>query len=40
MKKALSTLALLVMVLSLTGCMDDPDKSSGKLNSSAQINLK
>lgn len=40
MKNALSALALLVFVLSLTGCMDDPDKSSGKLSSSAQVNLK
>jgi hypothetical protein len=40
MKQTLSTLALLVLVFGLTGCMDDPDKSSGKLSSSAQINLK
>jgi hypothetical protein len=40
MNKTLSTLALLALVFSLAGCMDDPDKSSGKLHSSAQINLK
>jgi hypothetical protein len=33
MKKIISLVAVL-MVLGLTGCMDDPNGSSGKLNSS------
>lgn len=34
MKKVLSLIAITVMVVGLTGCMDDPDGSKQKVSSS------
>ena len=34
MKKALSLLAMTLMIVGLTGCMDDPDGSKQKVSSS------
>lgn len=32
MKKALSVLAITLMIVGLTGCMDNPDKSEQRLD--------
>lgn len=37
MKKVLSIVALALMVVGLTGCMDDPDTSKQKVSSSIQL---
>jgi predicted small lipoprotein YifL len=34
MKKVLSLIAMILMVVGLTGCMDDPDGSKQKVSSS------
>lgn len=34
MKKALSVLAMTLMIVGLTGCMDDPDGSNQNVSSS------
>lgn len=35
MKKVLSLLAMTLMIVGLTGCLDDPDGSKEKITSSA-----
>ena len=35
MKKVLSLLAMTLMIVGLTGCLDDPDGSKEKVSSSA-----
>jgi len=37
MKKVLSILAVSAMLIGLTGCMDDPDGSSGKVSSTISL---
>jgi predicted small lipoprotein YifL len=39
MKKVLSILAVALMVVGLTGCMDDPDGSKQKVSHSSSIQL-
>jgi outer membrane lipopolysaccharide assembly protein LptE/RlpB len=39
MKKILTTLAMVAMVVGLTGCLDDPDGSQQRLTSSTSITL-
>ncbi len=38
MKKALAVLAMTLMIIGLTGCMDDPDGSNQNANSSTNNN--
>lgn len=40
MKKLSAFLMMMAVVIGLTGCLDDPDKSSGKLNSAIAISDK
>lgn len=37
MNKILSVLAMALMIVGLTGCMDDPDGSAQKVSSSIQL---
>lgn len=37
MKKTLSVLAMALMIIGLTGCLDDPDKAAQKVSSSIQL---
>jgi hypothetical protein len=37
MKKVLALLAMALMIVGLSGCMDDPDKSAQKLTSSITL---
>jgi protein involved in sex pheromone biosynthesis len=37
MKKILALLAMAVMVVGLSGCLDDPDSSKQKVSSSIQL---
>ncbi len=37
MKKTLSVIAMALMIIGLTGCLDDPDKSAQKVSSSIQL---
>jgi hypothetical protein len=37
MKKVLSILAVSAMLIGLTGCMDNPDGSSGKVSSTISL---
>ncbi len=37
MKKILSVLAMTLMIVGLTGCLDDPDSSAQKVSSSIQL---
>ncbi len=37
MKKVLSVLAIAMMVVGLTGCLDDPDGTKQKLSSSVSV---
>lgn len=40
MKKTLSVLAMALMIIGLTGCLDDPDTSGQKVSSSdISVNL-
>jgi hypothetical protein len=39
MKKVLSLLAMTLMIVGLTGCMDDPDGSQQKVSHSSSIQL-
>ena len=39
MKKVLSLLAMTLMIVGLTGCMDDPDGSKQKVSSPSSIQL-
>ncbi len=37
MNKILSVIAMTLMIIGLTGCLDDPDKSAQKVSSSIQL---
>jgi len=37
MKKVLSVLAVSAMLIGLTGCMDNPDNSSGRVSSTISL---
>jgi len=37
MKKVLSLLAMALMIVGLTGCIDNPDESKQKVSSSIQL---
>jgi hypothetical protein len=37
MKKVLALLAMALMIVGLSGCMDDPDSSKQKLTSSIEL---
>jgi protein involved in sex pheromone biosynthesis len=37
MKKVLALLAMAVMIVGLSGCMDDPDGSKQKVSSSVEL---
>ncbi len=39
MKKVLSVVAITIMIVGLTGCMDNPDGSKQKVSSPASIQL-
>lgn len=39
MKKVLSLLAMALMIVGLSGCMDNPDGSKQKVSSSASVQL-
>jgi hypothetical protein len=39
MKKVLSLLAMTLMIVGLSGCMDDPDASKQKVASSTSVQL-
>jgi len=39
MKKVLSLLAMALMIVGLTGCIDDPDDNKQKVSGSASIQL-
>ncbi len=38
MKKVLALLAMALMIIGLTGCLDDPDGEKQKLSSSIELN--
>ena len=39
MKKVLSLLAMTLMIVGLTGCMDDPDGSKQTVNNQSSVSL-
>ncbi len=39
MKKILTALAMVAMVIGLTGCLDDPDGSQQRVSSSTSVTL-
>ncbi len=40
MKKVLSVLAMSLMIVGLTGCMDDPDDSKQRMKSSSTSSIQ